>query len=170
MAPEYAMRGHLTTKADVYSFGILALEIVSGIRCNKNISYKSEHEDYLILFDWVWLLHQEESLLELVDPDLGSEYSPEEALTIIHMALLCTKASLFLRPTMSQIVSLLEGRISIQDLEKELLSSTKHRDKRHLRKQLWPELSETHPTSGERYTESFVTESFVTESFITESS
>ncbi|KAM0014049.1 putative protein kinase RLK-Pelle-DLSV family [Helianthus debilis subsp. tardiflorus] len=168
MAPEYAMRGHLTTKADVYSFGILALEIVSGISCNKNINYKSETEEYLNLFDWVWLLHQEETLLELVDPDLGSEYSPEEALTIIHMALLCTKGSLFLRPTMSQTVNVLEGRINIQDLEKELLSSTMHRDKRHLRKQLWPEHSETNPTSGERHTESFVTESFVTESFITE--
>ncbi|KAJ0952818.1 putative protein kinase RLK-Pelle-DLSV family [Helianthus annuus] len=53
MAPEYAMGGRLTTKADVYSFGILALEIVSGISCNKNISYKSETEQYLNLYDWV---------------------------------------------------------------------------------------------------------------------
>ncbi|MFS8021509.1 hypothetical protein Hanom_Chr16g01428191 [Helianthus anomalus] len=71
---------------------------------------------------------------------------------------------------MSQTVNVLEGRISIQDLEKELLSSNMHRDKGYLRKQLWPEHSETHPTSGERHTESFITESFVTESFVTESS
>ncbi|XP_022024896.1 probable LRR receptor-like serine/threonine-protein kinase At1g07650 [Helianthus annuus] len=168
MAPEYAMRGHLTTKADVYSFGILALEIVSGISCNKSFSY--ETEECLYLFDWVWLLHEKETLLELVDPDLGSEYSSEEALTIIQVALLCTKGS-FRRPTMSQTLNVLEGRTNIQDLEKELLSSTMHHpDNKPLIKQLWPDYSEIRPTRGEPHTESFITESFVTESFITESS
>uniref|UniRef100_A0A251V1N9 Protein kinase domain-containing protein n=1 Tax=Helianthus annuus TaxID=4232 RepID=A0A251V1N9_HELAN len=169
MAPEYAMGGHLTTKADVYSFGILTLEIVSGISCNKNISYKSETEQYLNLYDWVCLLHVKGTLLELVDPDLGSEYSPEEALTIIQVAFLCTKGH-FCRPTMSQTLSVLEGQTNVQDLEKELLSSTTYPDKKHLMKQLWPDHSEIHPTHGEPLTESFVTESFVTESFIRESS
>ena len=49
MAPEYAMRGHLTDKADVYSFGIVALEIVSG---RSNTSHKREEDD-LYLLDWV---------------------------------------------------------------------------------------------------------------------
>uniref|UniRef100_A0A251VEM3 non-specific serine/threonine protein kinase n=1 Tax=Helianthus annuus TaxID=4232 RepID=A0A251VEM3_HELAN len=165
LAPEYAMRGHLTTKADVYSFGILALEIVSGISCNKSFSY--ETEECLYLFDWVWLLHEKETILELVDPDLGSEYSSEEALTIIQVALLCTKASTFARPTMSQTLSVLEGRTNIQDLEKELRPSTTHLDIRRLRKQLWLDHSETDPTSAEPpTTESFVTDSFITESFI----
>ena len=49
MAPEYAMHGHLTDKADVYSFGIVALEIVSG-KCNtKN---RSKEESFYLL-DWV---------------------------------------------------------------------------------------------------------------------
>ncbi|KAJ0950234.1 putative protein kinase RLK-Pelle-DLSV family [Helianthus annuus] len=165
LAPEYTMRGHLTTKADVYSFGILALEIVSGISCNKSFSY--ETEECLYLFDWVWLLHEKETILELVDPDLGSEYSSEEALTIIQVALLCTKASTFARPTMSQTLSVLEGRTNIQDLEKELRPSTTHLDIRRLRKQLWLDHSETNLTSAEPpTTESFVTDSFITESFI----
>ena len=49
MAPEYAMRGYLTDKADVYSFGIVALEIVSG---RSNTSYKSKEECFNLL-DWV---------------------------------------------------------------------------------------------------------------------
>ena len=56
------------------------------------------------------------SLLELVDPDLGSEYSSEEAMIMLNVALLCTNASPTLRPTMSQVVSMLEGRTAVQDL------------------------------------------------------
>lgn len=48
MAPEYAMRGHLTDKADVYSFGIVALEIVSG---RSNTSFRAKEAFYLL--DWV---------------------------------------------------------------------------------------------------------------------
>lgn len=49
MAPEYAMRGHLTDKADVYSFGIVALEIVSG---RSNTSFRAKEEAFYLL-DWV---------------------------------------------------------------------------------------------------------------------
>ena len=49
MAPEYALWGYLTYKADVYSFGIVALEIVAG---KSNMSYRPS-EDYVCLLDWV---------------------------------------------------------------------------------------------------------------------
>ena len=49
MAPEYATRGYLTDKADVYSFGIVALEIVSG---KSNTSYRPK-EEFTYLLDWV---------------------------------------------------------------------------------------------------------------------
>ena len=49
MAPEYAMRGYLTDKADVYSFGIVALEIVSG---KSNTNYRPKDE-FVYLLDWV---------------------------------------------------------------------------------------------------------------------
>lgn len=51
MAPEYAMRGHLTSKADIYSFGVVALEIVSG---KSNTTYIPK-EDFVYLLDWVHL-------------------------------------------------------------------------------------------------------------------
>jgi hypothetical protein len=50
MAPEYATRGCLTRKADVYSYGVVTLEIVSGM---SNINSMSD-EEYLHLLDWVW--------------------------------------------------------------------------------------------------------------------
>lgn len=49
MAPEYALWGYLTSKADIYSFGVVALEIVSG---RNNTSYKPENE-CVCLLDWV---------------------------------------------------------------------------------------------------------------------
>ncbi|XVF16842.1 hypothetical protein REPUB_Repub10bG0066800 [Reevesia pubescens] len=112
MAPEYAMRGYLTNKADVYSFGVVALEIVSG---KSNTNYRP-NEDFVYLLDWAYVLRERGSLLELVDPDLGSEYSSEEAMVMLNVALLCTNASPTLRPTMSQVVSMLEGRTAVQDL------------------------------------------------------
>ncbi|KAL0301267.1 UNVERIFIED_CONTAM: putative LRR receptor-like serine/threonine-protein kinase [Sesamum radiatum] len=63
MAPEYTMRGYLTDKADVYSFGIVALEIVSG---KSNTNYRPK-EEFVYLLDWAYVLQEQGNLLELVD-------------------------------------------------------------------------------------------------------
>ncbi|XP_058209739.1 probable leucine-rich repeat receptor-like serine/threonine-protein kinase At3g14840 [Rhododendron vialii] len=106
MAPEYAMRGYLTDKADVYSFGIVALEIVSG---RSNTSYKTK-EYGLYLLDWALVLKQKGDLMELVDPKLGSDFNKIEVTVMINVALLCANVSPAVRPAMSSVVSMLEGR------------------------------------------------------------
>ncbi|BFG28988.1 hypothetical protein CerSpe_152620 [Prunus speciosa] len=110
MAPEYAMRGYLTDKADVYSFGILVLEIASG---RNNTSYCSEEES---LLDWAHLLKEQGNLMDLVDPRLGSDFNKEEMMRTINVALLCCNATSTIRPTMSSVVSMLEGRAAVQIL------------------------------------------------------
>ncbi|WOL14657.1 hypothetical protein Cni_G23438 [Canna indica] len=110
MAPEYAMRGYLTDKADVYSFGVVVLEIVSGM---SNTKYRPE-EDCVYLLDWAYVCHEKGKLLELVDPALGSDFSKEEALKMLKLALLCTNISPTLRPNMSAVVSMLEGKTQIE--------------------------------------------------------
>ncbi|KAL3508791.1 hypothetical protein ACH5RR_028192 [Cinchona calisaya] len=110
MAPEYAMRGYLTDKADVYSFGIVALEIVSG---KSNTNYRPK-EEFVYLLDWAYVLQEQGNLLELVDPSLGSNYSADEAMRMINLALLCSNPSPTLRPSMSSAVSMLEGKIAVQ--------------------------------------------------------
>ncbi|OMO86361.1 hypothetical protein CCACVL1_09617 [Corchorus capsularis] len=112
IAPEYALWGYLTYKADVYSFGILALEIVSG---KHNMNYGPE-DKYTCLLDWACHLQQSGNLLELVDNNLGSEYNKSEAEGMIKVALLCTNASPSLRPTMSEVVGMLEGTRTIPDI------------------------------------------------------
>ncbi|KAL4555171.1 hypothetical protein LXL04_037782 [Taraxacum kok-saghyz] len=108
MAPEYAMRGYLTDKADVYSFGVVALEIVSG-KSNTNYGPKQE---FAYLLDWAYVLQEHGRLLDLVDPTL-TKFSKEEALRMLNLAILCTNPSPTLRPLMSSVVKMLEGKIPV---------------------------------------------------------
>ena len=62
------------------------------------------------------VMQQKGTLLELVDPKLGSEFNKEEAMRMIKVALLCTHRSPALRPTMSAALSMLEGRAIIHEL------------------------------------------------------
>ncbi|KAK4256313.1 hypothetical protein QN277_009195 [Acacia crassicarpa] len=109
MAPEYAMRGYLTPKADIYSFGVVALEIVSG---KSNTSYRPK-EEFVYLLDWAYVLQEQRNLLDLVDPSLGSSYSVQEAMRMLEVALLCTNPSPTLRPSMSSVACMLEGKLPI---------------------------------------------------------
>ncbi|XP_058202467.1 probable LRR receptor-like serine/threonine-protein kinase At1g29720 isoform X2 [Rhododendron vialii] len=112
MAPEYALWGYLTNKADVYSFGVVALEIVAG---RDNMKYRP-NENYVCLLDWALVLRQQGRLMDLVDPKLGSDFNKEEAMRMTKVALVCTNPSPALRPTMSAVVSMLEGELGIEEL------------------------------------------------------
>ncbi|XP_058070908.1 uncharacterized protein LOC131219940 [Magnolia sinica] len=108
LAPEYAMRGHLTEKADVFGFGVVALEIVSG---RPNTSQNVDPEK-MYLLEWAWYLHENDRALELVDPTL-SKFDEGEAARMIGIALLCIQASPTLRPPMSRVVAMLLGDIEV---------------------------------------------------------
>ncbi|KAK7858399.1 putative leucine-rich repeat receptor-like serine/threonine-protein kinase [Quercus suber] len=112
MAPEYVLWGYLTNKADVYSFGVVALEIVAG---KSNMKFRPS-EKYVCLLDWAHVLQQTGSLMELVDPKLGSEFNKEEAVRMIKVALLCTNPSPALRPNMSEVISMLNGETAVHEL------------------------------------------------------
>ncbi|CAO2815292.1 unnamed protein product [Amaranthus hypochondriacus] len=112
MAPEYALWGYLTPKVDVYSFGVLILEVMAG---RSNMKFQPNEEHYCLL-DKAFFLKQKGDLLELMDPTLGSKYNKDEASKIIQIALLCTNPSPALRPTMSEVLSMLEGNTEVQEL------------------------------------------------------
>ncbi|THG12161.1 hypothetical protein TEA_025024 [Camellia sinensis var. sinensis] len=111
MAPEYAMWGHLTDKADVYSFGVVALEIVSGRSATS--SYRRK-EDSFNLLALALDLKEKGNLMELVDPRLESDFNKEQVMVMLNVALLCTNATAAIRPTMSSVVSMLEGKVEVQ--------------------------------------------------------
>ncbi|KAK8524695.1 hypothetical protein V6N12_029553 [Hibiscus sabdariffa] len=108
LAPEYALRGHLTEKADVFSFGIVALEILSG-RPNSDNSLEYDKID---LLGWAWTLHENNQSLDLVDPNLA-EFNEIEALRVVRVALLCTQGSPSMWPSMSRVVAMLADDIEV---------------------------------------------------------
>nr|DAD37719.1 TPA_asm: hypothetical protein HUJ06_008360 [Nelumbo nucifera] len=115
MAPEYAMRGYLTDKADVYSFGVVTLEIVSG---RSNTSFRPK-EERIYLLDWALILKEKGNLMDLKDPRLGSDFNREEVMAMINVALMCTNPCAQLRPPMSAVVSMIEGRLPIHEFVSE---------------------------------------------------
>eukprot|EP00250_Pteridium_aquilinum_P022354 c25360_g1_i1 orf=219-2207(-) len=102
LAPEYAMHGDFSAKIDVFSFGLVSLEIVSG---KKNINGR--------LLPQVWQLYLQNKVLDLVDTNLDNSFTQEEAIRIIHVALLCTQDNPKARPTMSTATLWLLGRSEI---------------------------------------------------------
>ncbi|KAL7217575.1 hypothetical protein ACSBR2_010934 [Camellia fascicularis] len=113
LAPEYAIRGQLTRKADVYSFGVLLVEIVSG-RCNRNTRLPIG-EQYLL--ERTWELHERRELVGLVDTSLNGDFDAEEACRYLKIGLLCTQDAPKLRPSMSTVVKMLIGKVDINENE-----------------------------------------------------
>lgn len=91
----------------------------------------------LFVFCQAYVLQERGNLLELVDPALGSEYSSEEAMIMLNVALLCTNASPTLRPTMSQVLSMLEGRTAVQELVSDAGFSAVSSSHRAIRNHFW---------------------------------
>ncbi|CAI9760139.1 unnamed protein product [Fraxinus pennsylvanica] len=111
MAPEYALWGHLTDKADVYSFGVVLLEIVSG---KSNNTYMPS-SNYTCLLDMACHLQETNYIDKLLDKRLGSQVNPEEVERTAKVAVLCTNSTASVRPTMSEVVQMLEGHMDIPD-------------------------------------------------------
>ncbi|KAH8954473.1 hypothetical protein BDL97_08G079800 [Sphagnum fallax] len=105
MAPEYASRGQLSEKVDVFSFGVLLLEIVSG---RKNIELNL-NEEQAYLLEWVWKLYEEAKLLEIVDPKMNTHNHEKDIIHVINIGLLCVQSTSSKRPSMARIVAMLQG-------------------------------------------------------------
>ncbi|CAJ1958040.1 unnamed protein product [Sphenostylis stenocarpa] len=111
LAPEYAIGGKLTRKADVYSFGVLLVEIVSG-RCNTNSRLPIEEQ---FLLERTWELYERKELVGLVDSSLQGEFDAVQACKFMKIGLLCTQESPKLRPSMSSVVKMLTGKMNVDD-------------------------------------------------------
>ncbi|KAL8112888.1 hypothetical protein AgCh_020261 [Apium graveolens] len=102
MAPEYAMGGQFSVKSDVFSFGVILLEIISGKR-NSGF-YRTEHAQTLIAY--AWQLWKEGRELDIADTLLAETCPVSEVSRCIHIGLLCVQEDPEDRPTMSSVVVL----------------------------------------------------------------
>ncbi|KAM5561367.1 receptor-like cytosolic serine/threonine-protein kinase RBK2 [Rosa sericea] len=110
-APEYFMHGIVDEKTDVYSFGVLLLELITGRPALDNIQQS--------LVIWAKPLLNKNDVKELVDPSIGDNYDSTEMDHMILTASLCIEQSSILRPRMSQVVVLLRGDEYVSKCAKE---------------------------------------------------
>ncbi|KAH7853724.1 hypothetical protein Vadar_005971 [Vaccinium darrowii] len=106
IAPEYLSTGQSSEKTDVFGFGILLLELITGTRAlefGKTVNQKGA------MLDWVRKVQQEKKLELLVDRELGSNYDQIDVGEMLQVALLCTQYLPAHRPKMSDLVRMLEG-------------------------------------------------------------
>ncbi|EOA16183.1 hypothetical protein CARUB_v10004321mg [Capsella rubella] len=103
MSPEYAMHGQYSMKSDIYSFGVLVLEIISGKKINSFYRTDGAHD----LVSYAWKLWSNGTPLELVDPAIADNFQRNEVVRCVHIGLLCVQEDPVERPTMSTIVLML---------------------------------------------------------------
>ncbi|KAJ7287909.1 hypothetical protein O6H91_Y315500 [Diphasiastrum complanatum] len=108
LAPEYTQNGQLTYKADLYSFGVFLLELISG---RKPIDH-SGPEGLQRLTDWAFSLLEKQAYLDLVDPRLKGKVNSDELIQMLQAAYLCIQQDAQSRPNMSQVLCLLEGDLT----------------------------------------------------------
>ncbi|XP_027928645.1 putative receptor-like protein kinase At4g00960 [Vigna unguiculata] len=106
MPPEYAMLGQFSEKSDVFSFGVMVLEIITG---KKNLS---SHEPHLVakgLLSYVWRQWRDQTWLDILDPNIKETYSEIEVTKCIQIGLLCVQQNPEIRPTMTNVLSYLSS-------------------------------------------------------------
>ncbi|MCL7046165.1 hypothetical protein MKW94_016119 [Papaver nudicaule] len=110
MSPEYAVDGHFSVKSDVFSFGVLVLEIMSGKK-NRGFYHDNHHHN---LLGHAWILWNEGTARELMEPGLGDSNSAscQEVLRCIQVGLLCVQKHPEDRPSMSAVVFMLSSENS----------------------------------------------------------
>ncbi|KAF2285987.1 hypothetical protein GH714_009412 [Hevea brasiliensis] len=103
MSPEYAIDGLYSVKSDVFSFGVIVLEIVSGKR-NRGFN----HTDHCLnLLGHAWRLQKEGRSIEMIDASVRNSCNISEVLRSLHVGLLCVQQNLAKRPSMSAVVVML---------------------------------------------------------------
>uniref|UniRef100_A0A0D9WZY4 Protein kinase domain-containing protein n=1 Tax=Leersia perrieri TaxID=77586 RepID=A0A0D9WZY4_9ORYZ len=105
MSPEYVMRGHYSMKSDVFSFGILVIEIVTCQRRNSGPNLSEQNDEDILSI--VWRHWEDGTTADIIDHSLGRNYPEAEVLRCVNIGLLCVQQNPVDRPTMADVMVLL---------------------------------------------------------------
>ena len=117
LAPEFARTGKATTSTDVYSFGVLLLEVMTGRRPIQHMDI----DENLLLVDGVWDLYTRGAILEIVDPRFDGVFDHDQMEKVLVLGLLCAHPDATRRPSMRQVVQVLGNEAQLP-----LLTSLEH--------------------------------------------
>ncbi|KAK9681705.1 hypothetical protein RND81_10G021600 [Saponaria officinalis] len=106
MAPEYMSTGHFSVKSDIFSYGVILLEIVSGLRINST-DPKREDEN---LLNYAWRVWDEGNHMKLLDAALGNDFTKDEVERCIHVGLLCIQEDPSKRPNTASVLFMLHTK------------------------------------------------------------
>ncbi|KAL2523014.1 Cysteine-rich receptor-like protein kinase 41 [Forsythia ovata] len=108
-SPEYLMHGVLSLKSDVFSFGVVVLEILIGRKINGPFQLLDDQPFPLLGLEHAWKMWNEGKALDLLDKSIEDEFSADKALSCIQVGLLCVQERADDRPTMRSVLDMLEG-------------------------------------------------------------
>lgn len=112
VAPEYALYGQLTERSDVYSFGVVLLELLSG----KKALIGFNDSQASLVTDWAWSLVRKGRTLDVIEIDMPELGPPEVMEKYVLTAVLCSHPQLYARPTMDQVVKILETDVPVPSI------------------------------------------------------
>ncbi|KAK9714800.1 hypothetical protein RND81_06G121200 [Saponaria officinalis] len=111
MSPEYALGGRFSEKSDVFSFGVLLLEIVSG---KKN--HKFSHQESFSLLTYAWNQWNQNDMLTFIDPAILDQSFERQISKCIHVGLLCVQEFPEDRPDVPTLIYMLDNADNIETL------------------------------------------------------
>ncbi|XP_043702611.1 L-type lectin-domain containing receptor kinase IX.1-like [Telopea speciosissima] len=120
MAPETATTWKASKESDVYSFGIVALEIACGRRC---VEPKAE-EGKIVLLEWVWMLYGKRKLLKAADAKLNMDFNEQQMECLLIVGLWCAHPDHKFRPSIRQAMQVLKFEAPLPDLPPNMPVST----------------------------------------------